>query len=89
MTDRENPGISSQPPAAERDERSIPIVGEAVRKSSRFSREFVATMISLAAAAFGVVAALAWNTAITALLSVKMTLSGAPSAMGSHPGAPV
>jgi uncharacterized membrane protein YjjP (DUF1212 family) len=44
----------------------IPMVGEVVEQSTRFSREFVATMISLASAAFGVVAALAWNTAITA-----------------------
>ncbi len=42
-----------------------PIVGEVVKKTSRFSREVVATMISLATAAFGFVAALAWNTAIT------------------------
>jgi uncharacterized membrane protein YjjP (DUF1212 family) len=43
-----------------------PVVGAVVEKTSRFSREVVATMISLASAAFGVVAALAWNTAITA-----------------------
>ena len=42
-----------------------PIVGEVVQKTSRFSKEVVATMISLATAAFGFVAALAWNTAIT------------------------
>ena len=42
-----------------------PIVGDVVQKTSRFSREAVATMISLATAAFGFVAALAWNTAIT------------------------
>ncbi len=42
-----------------------PIVGEVVQKTSRFSREVVATMISLATAAFGFVAALAWNAAIT------------------------
>jgi hypothetical protein len=40
--------------------------GEMVKSASRFSREAVATMISLATAAFGLVAALAWNTAITA-----------------------
>ena len=40
-----------------------------VQKTSRFSREFIATMISLASAAFGVVAALAWNTAITSTFS--------------------
>ena len=42
-----------------------PLVGGVVQKTSRFSREVVATMISLATAAFGFVAALAWNTAIT------------------------
>ena len=41
------------------------VVGQMVKRTSRFSREVVATMISLASAAFGVVAALAWNTAIT------------------------
>ena len=44
-------------------------VEEVVRKTSRFSREVVATMISLATAAFGVVAALAWNSAITEVFS--------------------
>jgi uncharacterized membrane protein YjjP (DUF1212 family) len=48
----------------ERDE-VIPVVSPVLQKTSRFSREVVATMISLASAAFGVVAALAWNTAIT------------------------
>lgn len=46
----------------------VPVVGGVVQSTSRFSREFVATMISLASAAFGVVAALAWNSAITAWL---------------------
>jgi uncharacterized membrane protein YjjP (DUF1212 family) len=41
-----------------------PTVG-VVERTSRFSREVVATMISLASAAFGVIAALAWNSAIT------------------------
>jgi flagellar motor component MotA len=36
-----------------------------IKRTTRFSAEVVATMISLASAAFGVVAALAWNTAIT------------------------
>jgi uncharacterized membrane protein YjjP (DUF1212 family) len=44
---------------------AIPVVGQVVQKTSRFSREFVATMIALASSAFGVVAALAWNSAIT------------------------
>jgi uncharacterized membrane protein YjjP (DUF1212 family) len=42
-----------------------PMVGAVVKRTTRFSREVVATMISLASAAFGVVAALAWNAAIT------------------------
>jgi hypothetical protein len=52
------------------DEREVPTmddVVEAVKRTSRFSKEVVATMISLATAAFGVVAALAWNAAITTL----------------------
>ena len=48
-------------------EAEIPIVGQVVMKTSRFSKEVLATMISLASAAFGVVAALAWNSAITEL----------------------
>ena len=35
-----------------------------VGKASRFSKEFLATVISLVSTAFGVVVALAWNTAI-------------------------
>ena len=45
----------------------VPMVGDVVKRTTRFSAEVVATMISLASAAFGVVAALAWNTAITKL----------------------
>jgi uncharacterized membrane protein YjjP (DUF1212 family) len=44
---------------------AVPMVGTVVKKTTRFSKEVVATMISLASAAFGVVAALAWNSAIT------------------------
>ncbi len=53
----------------EKDLDIPPIVGEVVQKTSRFSREVVATMISLATAAFGFVAALAWNEAITRLFT--------------------
>jgi len=56
------PGTGAPP------EEPVPIVGDVaqvVKRTSRFSREVVATMISLASAAFGVVAALAWNSAIT------------------------
>jgi sorbitol-specific phosphotransferase system component IIBC len=49
-------------------EREIPIMGQMVDRTSRFSKEVLATMISLASAAFGVVAALAWNSAIQAVL---------------------
>jgi uncharacterized membrane protein YjjP (DUF1212 family) len=61
--------MSESDPGAAGGQREIPVVGEVVRKTSRFSREVVATMISLASAAFGVVAALAWNTAITKTFS--------------------
>jgi len=37
--------------------------------ASRYSREFVATVISLLTTALGVVAALAWNTALTAVFT--------------------
>ncbi len=61
-------------PRYEREERSAatpggdretPIIEQVVQRGSRFSKQFVATMISLASAAFGVVAALAWNGAVT------------------------
>jgi hypothetical protein len=38
---------------------------EAARKAGRFSREFVVTVISVVTTAFGVVVALAWNTAMS------------------------
>jgi hypothetical protein len=38
---------------------------EAARKAGRFSREFVVTVISVVTTAFGVVVALAWNSALT------------------------
>jgi Family of unknown function (DUF5654) len=59
---------SEQPPTTPQPEVEVPIVGQVVLKTSRFSKEVLATMISLASAAFGVVAALAWNTAITELV---------------------
>jgi uncharacterized membrane protein YjjP (DUF1212 family) len=60
---------------------AIPIVGEAVKKTSRFSREVVATMISLASAAFGVVAALAWNAAITTAFNNAFGTDGTTGAL--------
>ena len=53
-------------PSAEGPEEAE-VVEAVVRRTARFSQEVLATMISLASAAFGVVAALAWNTAITTL----------------------
>jgi uncharacterized membrane protein YidH (DUF202 family) len=61
MSDQDQSGTGREP------EREIPIVGPIVTKTTRFSREVVATMIALASAAFGVVAALAWNSAIQAV----------------------
>ncbi len=43
----------------------IPPVAVVMEKTTRFSREVIATMISLGTAAFGFVAALAWNSAVT------------------------
>jgi uncharacterized membrane protein required for colicin V production len=40
-----------------------------MERTTRFSREFLATTFSLVSAAFGLIAALAWNTAITKWLS--------------------
>src|SRR2546423_30335 len=42
---------------------------EAARKAGRFSREFMVTVISVVTTAFGVVVALAWNTALSNALS--------------------
>jgi hypothetical protein len=49
-----------------------PIVSVA-RRASRFSREFLVTVISVVTTAFGVVVALAWNTALSKWLE---TLQG-------------
>ena len=48
----------------ERKPEDVKPVEVVVTKASRFSREFLATVISLVSTAFGVVVALAWNTAI-------------------------
>ena len=55
--------------------------GGVVTRTSRFSAEVVATMISLASAAFGVVAALAWNTAITQAFTEAFGTAGRLSAL--------
>jgi hypothetical protein len=41
---------------------------EAARRAGRFSREFLVTVISVVTTAFGVVVALAWNSALTKAL---------------------
>src|SRR5437899_10205143 len=46
-----------------------PQVTDVVRRAGRFSREFVATVIALVTTAFGVVVALAWNTALSKALA--------------------
>ena len=63
MSDEGGPVV---PPAGQPQEPERPKVVTVISGGSRFSKEAVATMIALASAAFGVVAALAWNTAITA-----------------------
>jgi uncharacterized membrane protein YjjP (DUF1212 family) len=60
-----------QRPPGETEREEVPVVRDVVRKTSKFSAEVVATMISLASAAFGVVAALAWNSAITTAFAAK------------------
>jgi len=44
-------------------------LGAVGKRASRFSREFVATTVSLVTTALGVVIALAWNTALTEYFS--------------------
>ena len=58
--------------------QEAPVMTTVVKRSSRFSKEVVATMISLATAAFGVVAALAWNSAITTVFQRYYPLPGTP-----------
>jgi len=74
--------MSEEKPAPEAGSPGdVPIVGEVVVKTTRFSAEVVATMISLASAAFGVVAALAWNTAITTAFTAAFGTAGKISAL--------
>ena len=79
---------NGQPPAeqpqvvvAAEPEGTVGEVVAVVRRTSRFSREVVATMISLATAAFGVVAALAWNTAITTAFAAAFGTAAKISAL--------
>lgn len=69
------------PAGARSDASGPPLVDGVVERTSRFSAEVVATMISLASAAFGVVAALAWNTAITSAFAEAFGTAGRLSAL--------
>ena len=53
----------------DRSEEEISPVVEVARRASRFSREFLATVIALVTTAFGVVVALAWNEALSKALA--------------------
>jgi Family of unknown function (DUF5654) len=53
-----------EPPTVPAPEDQSAVV-EVVQRANRFSREFLATMIALVTTAFGVVVALAWNTALS------------------------
>lgn len=63
-----------------RQDREGP-VEHVVERGTRLSSQFVATMISLASAAFGVVAALAWNSAITKTFETYLNSRGEISAL--------
>ena len=52
----------------EQERQGIRLEG-AARAATRFTRDFVATVIALVTTAFGVVVALAWNSALTEWLS--------------------
>jgi len=82
-SEQQGPGSQTRGEALERTESTSrsPIVGGVVTRTSRFSAEVVATMISLASAAFGVVAALAWNTAITQAFTEAFGTAGRLSAL--------
>ena len=60
------------------------VVHQVVQRTGRFSKEVVATMISLASAAFGVVAALAWNSAITRAFAEAFGTAGEISALFAY-----
>jgi hypothetical protein len=54
---------------------------EAALKAGRFSREFFVTVISVVSTAFGVVVALAWNSALQAWLVEVFGLDGRTAAL--------
>lgn len=64
MSEREPQQGGAEPAEVERADAGF--VTPVVHRGVRFSREVLATMIALASAALGVVAALAWNSAFTA-----------------------
>jgi hypothetical protein len=64
-TEGQGPEAADGALVAADDEEEAPVYVEAAKKVSRFSREFLATVIALLTTAFGVVVALAWNTALT------------------------
>jgi tetrahydromethanopterin S-methyltransferase subunit E len=68
MDDR--PQDPQGPPGTDPDdvERRPDQLLEAARAANRFSREFLATVVALVTTAFGVVVALAWNTALSKAL---------------------
>ncbi len=59
---------TSMPSEGKGEEEVNPIVVVA-KRASRFSREFIVTVISVVTTAFGVVVALAWNTALSKALA--------------------
>ena len=56
-------------PGTTEPEREEALVPDVVQRAGRFSREFLATVIALVTTAFGVVVALAWNTALSRALA--------------------
>ena len=56
-------------PGTDQPQQDEPLIPDMVRRASRFSREFIATVIALVTTAFGVVVALAWNTALSKALA--------------------
>jgi hypothetical protein len=77
MSDEQPPEV----PDESKEGRLIIPPQQIVTRAGRFSREAVATMISLATAAFGLVAALAWNTAITETFNQYFKKAGKISAL--------
>ena len=55
-------------PGTDQPRQEESLVPGVVRRANRFSREFLATVIALVTTAFGVVVALAWNTALSTWL---------------------